>query len=469
MPLWDGRFSGSSAEAMVRFSESLDVDLQMWREDITGSRAHVRMLGECGLVRSDEVQALLDVQRLVPQAGHAGLDRVAEELASGAFRPDRAHEDIHMAVEARLTELVGEVGGKLHTARSRNDQVATDVRLWLRERLGGLRAALVDLVRALLLRVERDGDVLIPGFTHLQRGQPILLGHHLLAYAWMIRRDAGRVDDALSRLDACPLGACAMAGTPHPIDRHRSAALLGFSAPIDNAMDAVAARDHLCEAASACAIAMTHLSRMAEELVLWSSAEFALVRISDAWTTGSSIMPQKRNPDAAELVRGKSARVLGALQALLVMVKGLPLAYNRDLQEDRGALFDAVATTTACATVMAAQWRALEVARDRYEAALQGDFLLATELADHLVEQGVPFREAHSAAGRAVAWCEARGGNLSLLDLDALRSIEPRFGDDALACLDPRGAAHRRRSFGGTAPEEIARQVDVLSAWVASG
>ncbi len=456
MALWDGRFSGGPAEDMVQFGQSLDVDLRMWREDLEGSRAHVRMLGEVGLLEADDVAAILE-----------GLDRVGEELAAGSYRPGPELEDVHMAVEARLIELVGPVGARLHTARSRNDQVATDVRLWIRGDVGGLRHQLVDLVAALLDRVEADGDVLIPGFTHLQRGQPILLGHHLLAYAHMVSRDVARLDDALRRNDACPLGAGAMAGTPHPIDRDRTAALLGFRAPVPNAMDAVAARDHLTEVASACAIAMTHMSRMAEELVLWSSAEFGLVRIGEAYTTGSSIMPQKRNPDAAELVRGKAGRVFGSLQALLTMVKGLPLAYNRDLQEDRQALFDAVDTTTACARILAGQWRDMTVRRERYEAALEGDFLLATELADWLVTRGVPFREAHHVSGRVVGWCEAEGVDFTALTVERLRTFHEAFTDEALAWLSPRAAAERRTSLGGTAPGQVRAQTRALRAWIA--
>jgi argininosuccinate lyase len=297
MPLWDGRFSSGPAEDMVRFSESLSVDLDMWREDITGSTAHAKMLCEVGILTVDERDRLL-----------AGLAQVAAELESGVYQPGAEHEDIHMAVEARLTQIVGPVGAKLHTARSRNDQVATDVRLWLKGHLDALHSAQMDLLAALLDRIDADGDVLMPGFTHLQRGQPIWLGHHLLAYAWMVDRDASRVIDAMERMNLCPLGAGAMAGTPHPIQRHRTASLLGFSGPVENAMDAVAARDHQCEAASVCAIAMSHLSRMAEELVLWSSDEFAFIRMGDGYATGSSIMPQKRNPDAAELVRGKTGR-----------------------------------------------------------------------------------------------------------------------------------------------------------------
>jgi argininosuccinate lyase len=455
MALWDGRFSEGPAADMVAFGACLDVDLRMWREDLEGSRAHVAVLHAAEILDAQERDTIL-----------SGLDQVGEELASGAFVPGPEHEDIHMAVETRLIELVGTVGAKLHTARSRNDQVATDVRLWMRTRLEGVHTALVGLVAALVERVKVDGDVLMPGFTHLQRGQPILLGHHLLAHAWAVSRDAERVADALGRLDACPLGAGAMAGTPHPIDRTVSARALGFSRPIPNAMDAVAARDHQLEALAACAIAMTTLSRIAEELVLWSTSEFRFVRMGEAYTTGSSIMPQKRNPDAAELVRGKAGTVIGALQALMVTVKGLPLAYNRDLQEDRYSLFDGLETTAACARITAGMFKTLTVHRDRYEQELTGDFLLATELADHLASNGVPFRDAHHVSGRIVGHLEARGENFSALDLDALRTFHPAFGDDALAWLEPRAAAERRASLGGTAPSQIDAQVDALAAWL---
>ncbi len=454
MALWDGRFSGGPAEEMVVFSECLGIDMQMWPDDIAGSKAHAQMLGEVGILTADEVSTL-----------HAGLDRVADELESGAYEPGPETEDIHMAVESRLTEIVGDVGRKLHTARSRNDQVATDVRLWLKARLQLLSLTQMDLVNALIERVEADGQTLMPGFTHLQRGQPILLGHHLLAYAWMVKRDVERVVSCMERVDWSPLGAGAMAGTPHPINRHRTSELLGFSGPIDNAMDAVASRDHMLEAAAACSIAMVHLSRMAEELVVWSTAEFAFVRMGDGYATGSSIMPQKRNPDAAELVRGKAGRVFGDLTALLTMCKALPLAYNRDLQEDREQLFDAVHTTIACARITAGMWRTLEVRGDRYEDALIGDFLLATELADYLVTKNVPFREAHHVSGSIVAWCEEQGGNFKLLNAAKLAEFHPAFEPDAMDWMDPRSAAERRNSFGGTASSEIARQVDALKAW----
>ena len=451
MPLWDGRFEGGPAAEMQAFSESLGIDLQMAEQDIRGSRAHARMLREVGLLSQAELEAIL-----------SGLDQVAQELADGSYVPGIALEDVHMAVEARLTELT-EAGGKLHTARSRNDQVATDVRLWLVDHLGHLDEALRGLILALVARTETDGRTLMPGFTHLQRGQPIWLGHHLLAYAWMIARDRERLADALLRVRRSPLGACAMAGTPHPIDRHRTAELLDLGAPLDNAMDAVASRDHELEVASVCAIAMTHLSRMAEELVLWSTPEFGLVRMGEGYSTGSSIMPQKRNPDAAELVRGKSGRVVGALNALLVMVKGLPLAYNRDLQEDREQLFDALRTTTACARISAGMWRTLEV-NDAYAERLAGDFSLATELADHLAARGVPFREAHHVAGSLVKHCEDLGAGFEVLTLEVLREHHPAFGDDALEALEPTVAVERRTSFGGTAWSEVSRQLDALRA-----
>lgn len=451
MALWDGRFGDGPDEEMQRFSESIGVDLRMFHEDINGSVAHATMLGEVGLIPREEAARLCK-----------GLEKVREDIQNGVWRPDISLEDVHMAVETRLGVHVGELAGKLHTARSRNDQVATDVRLWLKGRLPILRGQLVRLIGVLIERVERDGQTLLPGFTHLQRGQPIWLGHQLLAHAWAVSRDVERLDDAMQRVDRSPLGAGAMAGTPHPIDRARTAELLGFAGVVENAMDAVAARDHVQEVAAGCAIAMTHLSRMAAELVLFSSREFSLVRLGEGFATGSSIMPQKRNPDGAELVRGKTGRVYGDLQALLTMVKGLPMAYNRDLQEDREALFDAVETTTECVSVMAGMWEGLEVRKGRYEEALKGDFLLATELADYLAAKGVPFREAHHVVGRLVKECEDAQEDFRALDAERLRAAHPAFDSDALEWLVPESAAERRTSFGGTAMSEIARQVEAL-------
>lgn len=451
MALWSGRFEGTPGEEMQAFSASLAEDLLLFEEDIEGSLAHATMLQEVGLLTVEEGEAI-----------RAGLAEVREELRDGRYQPGVELEDVHMAVEARLTERIGPLGGKLHTARSRNDQVATDVRLWLRRRLDALDQAAAELVRVLLDRVEQDGRTLMPGFTHLQHGQPIWLGHHLLAHAFRLSRDRERFVAARRRVNRSPLGACAMAGTPHPIRRERTAELLGFDGVVENAMDAVSARDHLQEAVAACALCATHLSRMAEELVLWASPGFAFVRHGEAWTTGSSIMPQKRNPDAAELVRGKAARVQGDLVTLLVLEKGLPLAYNRDLQEDKAPLMDAVQTTLDVLSVMAGLWRDLSVSRSRYAEALRGDFLLATELADYLVARSVPFREAHGVAGRLVRWCEERGQSFDALTPEVLREHHPALGPEVLEWLDPEAAVERRTSQGGTAWREVERQVALL-------
>ena len=451
MSLLRGRFDGPAGEDMTRFSSSLEQDLRLVAQDIEGSIAHATMLGEVGLLGAHEVAEL-----------HRGLERVLREIRDGEWRPGPELEDVHMAVEARLAETIGPLALKLHVARSRNDQVATDVRLWLKRAIAELEAALGELLGALLDRVERDGRILIPGYTHLQRGQPILLGHHLLAHAWAVRRDRERLHDALRRADRSPLGACAMAGTAHPINRRRTAELLDFSGIVENAMDAVAARDHLQEAVAHCAIAMTHLSRMAEELVLWSSAEFAFVRLAEAYATGSSIMPQKRNPDAAELVRGKAARVIGDLVALLTLVKGLPLSYNRDLQEDKAPLFDALDTTRDAARIMAGVWRTLTFDPGRFEAELAGDFSLATDLADHLAAGGVPFREAHEIVGRLVRWCERERRKLGDVAPGEAAGFHPRLAAALGQVLDPRAAAERRSSAGGTAWPEIERQVALL-------
>jgi len=451
MSLLRDRFDGQLGELMQRFSSSLQLDLQMLDEDIQGSTAHAQMLGETGIISKAESDALCD-----------GLARVRQDLASGAWVPGNESEDVHMAVEERLSEILGEVAGKLHTARSRNDQVATDMRLWLKTRLQRLDVALISLLRVLLDRVESDGSTVVPGYTHLQRGQPILFGHHLLAYAWPLSRDLGRLRDAAHRFDECPLGACAMAGTSFPIDRHRTAELLGFRVPTENAMDSVAARDHVQEVAAACSILSCNLSRMAEELVLWSSTEFAFVRLSDGYSTGSSIMPQKRNPDAAELIRGKSASVLGHCTTLLALPRSQPLAYNRDLQQDREALFATVDTTIDCVLVMTEVWRDLSIASERYEADLIGDPCLATEVADDLTRGGLPFRTAHGIAARLVLSCETQACGLDDLTEDQLEAVHTGLADVVSRVGSPRDAAERRRSHGGSSSSEIARQVDVL-------
>jgi argininosuccinate lyase len=451
MSLLRGLFEGDEDDLFQAFASSLEIDLWIAEEDIEGSIAHVTMLGEVGVLSSDEATTLVD-----------GLSQIFGEFRDGSWSPDASQEDIHMAVEARLTEVVGEVGGKLHTARSRNDQVATDVRLWLKRRLGALAAAIGNLITTLLERIETDGQVLMSGYTHLQRGQPILLGHHLLAHAWALSRDLERIQDLIKRVDRCPLGAGALAGTSHPINRQMTAELLGFSGPIENAMDAVASKDHLQETVSACAICMSTLSRMAEEIVLWSSAEFAFIRLDEQHTTTSSIMPQKRNPDGAELIRGEAGVVFGNLQALLTLTKAMPLAYNRDLQLERRPLIESVLRTTGSVQLLAAMWSKLDVQMARFEGELFGDFSLATELADLLVDRGVPFREAHQVVAQAVRWCEEQGGNLTLLDGGAAQQFHSDFPSDLGLWLDPRAAVERRTSFGGTASTEIERQVSLL-------
>jgi argininosuccinate lyase len=444
MALWGGRFDGSPADEMQIFGESLSIDLQMWREDIAGSLAHSTMLSAVGLISEEECKEI-----------HRGLSLVKKELEAG-WVPAIENEDIHMAVEGRLHELIGAVAGKLHTARSRNDQVATDVRLWMRSRIHRLDQLLVSLLHTLCRRIAKDGKVLVPGYTHLQRGQPIWMGHQLLAHAWAFSRDIERLRSAYTRVNRSPLGAAAMAGTPHPIDRLHSAQLLEFDGLIENAMDAVAARDHLQEVAAAAAILASNLSRLSAELILWSSPEFSRIRLSDDWSTGSSIMPQKRNPDAAELIRGKTGRVFGALNSLLTLTKGLPMAYNRDLQEDRYAIFDALQTSCACVSVMQGCISSMDILAGPN---LEGDPLLATEIADYLAAKNLPFREAHHVSGRIIKDCEKTNRRLNALSLKEYQGYNSLFEDDIFEWLQPEVAAERRNSRGGTAWSEVTRQI----------
>ncbi len=439
---------------MRRFGSSIGLDRRLVEADIAGSIAHATMLGECGIVPPDLCRELI-----------GALEEILTEWHDGTFQPTEDHEDIHMAVESRLVEKLGDKGGALHTARSRNDQIATDLRLWLRERLDDIDQELKALMSTLLDRAEDDVEVLLPGFTHLQRGQPIFLGHHFLAHAWALARDRERIASARRHVDQSPLGACAMAGTSFPIDRERTANLLAFESPMENAMDAVSARDHVLETAAALAIVGTHLSRMAEELVLWSSSEFGFVRIDAAYASGSSIMPQKRNPDAAELVRGHTGRTTGALMGLLTLVKGLPLAYNRDLQEERVHLYAALDSVRDCLKILTGVYGSLFVNRDRYRDAMVGDPSLATELADFLVTKGVPFREAHGRVAGLMAELEESGRDLTEVSEREISNLDPSLSRNTLlTLLDPVEAARRRTSRGGPAPEEQARQVSLLRA-----
>jgi argininosuccinate lyase len=443
--LWGGHFAHGPAPLMEQINASIGFDKRLYAHDIAGSKAHAAMLAEVGILSAAERDAIV-----------AGLERIQGEIETGDFPFSAALEDIHLNIEARLTELIGEPGRKLHTARSRNDQVATDFRMWVREAIDRTDRLLKDLQAALLARAEEHADAVMPGFTHLQAAQPVTLGHHLMAYVEMFGRDRGRFADARVRLNECPLGAAALAGTSFPIDRAATAAALGFAAPIANSIDAVSDRDFALEFLAAAAIAATHLSRLAEELVLWSTPQFAFVRMPEEFSTGSSIMPQKRNPDAAELVRGKTGRVIGDLSALLIVLKGLPLAYGKDLQEDKEPVFDAADSVALCLAAMTAMIVGMTVDRDRLAAAAGVGHTTATDLADWLVRWlDVPFREAHHAASQAVRRAEQRGVGLAELDLEDLRAIEPRITADAFEVLSVERSVASRTSFGGTAPARV--------------
>ena len=448
MALWGGRFEGETDALVWSFNQSLPFDRRLWRQDIRGSIAHARMLARQGIVAPDEGEALV-----------AGLKALSSDLESGAASlPDDA-EDIHSAVEGLLRSRIGPVAGRLHTARSRNDQVATDVRLWLKDESTRLRGDLARLRALLVDLAEANFDVLLPGRTHHQHAQPIRLAHHLLAYFWMFSRDDGRLADAHRRADALPLGAGALAGTPFPIDREFVREQLGFAALCENSLDAVADRDFAVEFCAAGSLLMLHLSRLAEEIVLWNTPEFGFVELDDAVTTGSSIMPQKKNPDVAELIRGKTGRVYGDLITLLTLMKGLVLAYNKDMQEDKEPLFDTADTVSTCVRLMT---RLLAGARFRPEktgAALHGDFSTATDLADALAAAEVPFREAHEIVGRLVRECLENGRILEDLSLEDLRQHDGRFPATALHAITPRASADARRSRGGTGAEAVREQI----------
>ncbi len=452
---WGGRFAGKTAASTEEYTCSLDVDRALWAEDIAGSVAHARMLAARGIITAEEAERLVD-----------GLLAVRREIEDGTFAWDRSREDVHMNVEARLTELVGPVGGKLHTGRSRNDQVALDFRLHVARRLAQWDALLRRAVSVLLDRAAEHGETLLPGCTHLQPAQPVSLAQHLLAYAWMLRRDAERVEDCLKRVRVSPLGAAALAGTTHDLDPAAVARDLGLPATFGNSMDAVSDRDFACEALFCASLIMMHLSRLCEEIILWANPAFGFVRLPDAFSTGSSIMPQKKNPDVAELMRGKTGRVYGALLNLLTVMKGLPLTYNRDLQEDKEPFLDADATVRASLSILADMLAALGFDAGRMRAALARGFVNATELADYLVRQGVAFREAHHATGAAVAYAEKAGKGLEELALAELRQFSERIGEDVFAALDFGQAVARRLTPGGTGPQSVAAQLVALHAWL---
>ena len=442
--LWGGRFQAATNPTVERFSASVHFDKALARYDIRGSIAHAQMLGRAGLIPAPDAEALV-----------AGLEKIGAEIESGAFPFDPALEDIHMNIESRLSNQIGPVAGRLHTGRSRNDQVATDLALYLRDACGAVQHGLLDLRAVLVERASEHIGTVLPGYTHLQRAQPVRLAHHWLAFFELLGRDAQRFADAAGRLDQCPLGSGAIAGSTLPLNREDTAAALGFAGPTRNSMDSVSARDGALEVMAAAAICMVGLSRLAEELVIWSSSEFGFVELADAYSTGSSLMPQKKNPDVPELVRGKSGRVVGNLVSLLTTLKGLPLSYNRDMQEDKEPLFDSIATLGDSLEVMAGSIATLRVDVERMAEAARDPMLLATDLAEALVGEGVPFREAHEAVGRIVAHCVAGGHDLGRLSRETLQEFHTAFSQGSDELLDMERSFAQRNLMGGTARTQV--------------
>ncbi len=445
---WGGRFAAGPSAIMQEINASIGFDRKLWRQDMRGSLAHAAMLAKIGLISAEDEDAI-----------RLGLEAIAGEIAAGTFPFTEALEDIHMNIEARLTERIGEAGKRLHTARSRNDQVAVDFRLWVRDAIDGISAQITDVMDALVIRAEAHAADPMPGFTHLQTAQPVTFGHHLLAYVEMLSRDRGRLADCRKRLNESPLGSAALAGTSFPIDRQATAAALGFDRPTANSLDAVSDRDFALEFLAAAAISAMHLSRLAEEIIIWCSAPFRFIRLSDAFTTGSSIMPQKRNPDAAELVRAKTGRITGALLGLLTVMKGLPMAYAKDMQEDKEPVFDATEAWTLCLAATAGMVRDLTADTARMREFAASGFATATDLADWLVRvPRLPFRDAHHVTGRLVAMAEAKGVDLAALSLAEMRSVEPRITQDVFSVLTVEASVASRSSYGGTAPANVAAQ-----------
>jgi argininosuccinate lyase len=446
--MWGGRFAGGPAKIMEEINASIDFDRKLAAQDIAGSKAHVAMLAETGIVAKADASAI-----------SKGLDEVGAEIEAGRFAFSRGLEDIHMNIEARLAELIGPAAGRLHTARSRNDQVALDLKLWVRDAIDMIDQQIADFQQALAERALEHASSVMPGFTHLQSAQPVTFGHHLLAYVEMLARDRGRFVDARRRLNECPLGAAALAGTSFPIDREMTAKALGFDRPTANSLDSVADRDFALEVIAASAICAAHLSRFAEEIVLWTTPQFGFVKLSDAFSTGSSIMPQKRNPDAAELARGKSGRIFGALIGLLTVVKGLPLAYAKDMQEDKEGVFDALQTLSLVVAAMAGMTRDMTPDVKRMKAAAGAGYATATDLADWLVRRlKMPFRDAHHVTGRIVAAASARGVALERLSLAEVQAIEPRIDQEVFVVLGVERSVKSRTSYGGAAPANVRRQ-----------
>ena len=447
--MWGGRFAAGPGALMQAINVSIDFDQRLATQDIAGSKAHSDMLAARGIITAADRDAI-----------HSGLDEIGAEIAAGSFPWSAELEDIHLNIEARLKDKIGDAGGRLHTGRSRNDQVATDFRLWVREHVELFQNQLTALISALVDQADTHADMIMPGFTHLQSAQPVTFGHHMLAYAEMFARDRSRFADCHARLNESPLGAAALAGTPYPIDRDMTAKALGFDRPMANSLDAVSARDFALEALSAATICATHLSRLSEEIVIWTSAQFRFISLTDAFTTGSSIMPQKRNPDAAELVRAKVGRIMGALTSLTIVMKGLPLAYSKDMQEDKEPVFDAFDALELGLAAMAGMVADMTPNKERLAEAAGAAFSTATDLADWLVMNlNMPFRDAHHVTGTIVAMAEKQGVTLDALALADMQSVEARITADIFGVLTPLASASSRTSYGGTAPNNVRQQV----------
>ena len=447
--LWSGRFNQPTDAFVEAFTASVEFDQRLYRYDIAGSIAHARMLARVGILSEQERDAIIN-----------GLEKIQKQIETGEFEWSVALEDVHMNIESALTDEIGYAGKKLHTGRSRNDQVATDIRLWLRDEIEEIRAGVLKLQHALLDIALKEAETIMPGFTHLQTAQPITFGHHMMAWFEMLERDRERLADCSRRMNVMPLGAAALAGTTYPIDRHYSAQLLGFERPSENSLDSVSDRDFAIEFSAAAALIMMHLSRMSEELIIWSSAQFAFIELSDSFCTGSSIMPQKKNPDVPELIRGKSGRIFGHLISLLTLMKGQPLAYNKDNQEDKEPLFDSVDNVKGSLKIFADMIPAISCQKENMRAAAMQGFATATDLADYLVRQGTPFRDAHEVVGKAVSRCVEKGCDLSDLSLQELQGFSPKIEKEVFDVLTLEGSVAARNHIGGTAPNQVKAAIE---------
>ena len=455
MKLWGGRFDKETDSLVNDFNSSIQFDSRMYREDITGSVAHATMLGEQGIISPEESRQIV-----------AGLRDILADIQAGKIQFSEDNEDIHMNIETFLTQRLGAAGKRLHTGRSRNDQVAVDFRMYVREEIPKMISMLLHLEEVLVRQAEANVDTVMPGYTHLQRAQPVTFGHYMMAYANMLRRDITRFEDCLERMDECPLGAGALAGSTHPLNRARTAQLLGFSKPTENSLDSVSDRDFAIEFLSACSILMMHLSRFSEEIILWCSWEFKFIDLDDAYSTGSSIMPQKKNPDVAELVRGKTGRVYGSLITLLTVMKGIPLAYNKDMQEDKECVFDAIDTVEMCVPVFAAMLDTMTVRPENMAKAAAGGFINATDCADYLAKKGMPFRDAYTLVGRLVNHCIATGQTLDSLPMEEYKALSPIFEEDVYEALSLKTCVGQRKTMGGPAHDEVLRQIAYIKSFV---